>query len=175
MRRRTVEAALLALACLPGTAHALSSDRNQPVEIEADRGELDDTKGLTTYEGRVVVTQGTLKITGDRVVLHYDKDRQVHRAEAYGKPATYEQLADGEKEPVRARALRMDYLVRDGVIELYDEATVTQAGDTLSSSRVTYDTVNNRVKATRSGNGDDRVRVILAPKPKGGSGPGGAQ
>jgi lipopolysaccharide transport protein LptA len=69
----------------------------------------------------------------------------------------------------------MEYLVPEGVIELYDDATVTQSGDTLSGSRVTYDTVNNRVKAMRSGTGDDRVRVILTPKPKNGPGPGGAR
>ena len=172
MKRRTAEAALTLLLTLPGAGQALTTDRDQPVHIEADRGELDDAKGVTTYEGQVVVTQGSIRITGDRVVLYYDQDRQVTRAESFGKPATYQQLPDGEKEPMRARALRMEYLVRDGVIELYDDAVVTQAGDTLSGSRVTYDTVSNRVKATRSVNGDDRVRVILTPRAKTDSEPG---
>lgn len=166
MTPKGTELLLLLLATLPAAALALATDKDQPVHIEADRGELDDVKGVTTYEGRVVVTQGTIKITGDRVVLHYDKNREVERAEAFGKPATYEQRPDGEKEPVRAKALRMDYQVKEGVIDLYDDASVLQSGNSLFGSRVTYDTVNERVKASRSGSGEDRVRVILTPKAK---------
>ena len=122
--KRKVSEITLALLCalVTGQAVGLSTDRTQPVQIEADRAELDDAEGVTRYEGQVVVTQGTLKITGDRVVLHYDEERQVTRAEAFGNPATYEQLPDDQQEPVRARALQMEYRVRDGVIELHRDA-----------------------------------------------------
>ena len=168
MTHKGTELFLILLATLPGAALALSTDRDQPVHIEADRGELDDVKGVTIYEGRVVVTQGSIKITGDRVVLYYDDKRDISRAEAVGKPATYQQLSDGETEPLKARALRMDYQVKDGVIDLYDDASVVQTGNSLFGSRITYDTVNERVKASRSGSGEDRVRVILTPKAKDG-------
>ena len=168
MTHKGTELFLILLATLPGAALALSTDRDQPVHIEADRGELDDVKGVTIYEGRVVVTQGSIKITGDRVVLHYDDQRDISRAEAVGKPATYQQLSDGETEPLKARALRMDYQVKDGVIDLYDDASVVQTGNSLFGNRITYDTVNERVKASRSGSGEDRVRVILTPKAKDG-------
>ena len=173
MTHKGTELFLILLATLPGAALALSTDRDQPVHIEADRGELDDVKGVTIYEGRVVVTQGSIKITGDRVVLHYDDQRDISRAEAVGKPATYQQLSDGESEPLKARALRMDYQVKDGVIDLYDDASVVQTGNSLFGSRITYDTVNERVKASRSGSGEDRVRVILTPKAKDGGKDGG--
>ncbi len=168
MTHKGTELFLILLATLPGAALALSTDRDQPVHIEADRGELDDVKGVTIYEGRVVVTQGSIKITGDRVVLYYDDKRDISRAEAVGKPATYQQLSDGETEPLKARALRMDYQVKDGVIDLYDDASVLQSGNSLFGNRITYDTVNERVKASRSGSGEDRVRVILTPKAKDG-------
>lgn len=168
MTHKGTELFLILLATLPGAALALSTDRDQPVHIEADRGELDDVKGVTIYEGRVVVTQGSIKITGDRVVLYYDDKRDISRAEAVGKPATYQQLSDGETEPLKARALRMDYQVKDGVIDLYDDASVLQSGNSLFGNRITYDTLNERVKASRSGSGEDRVRVILTPKAKDG-------
>lgn len=173
MTHKGTELFLILLATLPGAALALSTDRDQPVHIEADRGELDDVKGVTIYEGRVVVTQGSIKITGDRVVLYYDDKRDISRAEAVGKPATYQQLSDGETEPLKARALRMDYQVKDGVIDLYDDASVVQTGNSLFGNRITYDTVNERVKASRSGSGEDRVRVILTPKAKDGAREGG--
>lgn len=151
---------------LPAAAVALSGDRDKPIEIEADRAELDDARGLNTYEGSVVATQGTLRITGDRLVIEYDPDRRIKRGKAFGNPATYEQLMDGQPEPARARALRMDYLVDEGIIELYDDALVVQGKDSLSGDRVTYDTVNGRVKAVRSGSGEERVRVTITPRSK---------
>jgi lipopolysaccharide export system protein LptA len=173
MRTGGPELALaLGLVVGPGPTAALTSDRTQPVTIEADQAELDDLKRVTTYQGRVIVTQGSLRITGDRMVLYYDENREVTRAESFGKPATYEQLPDGEKEPVKARASRMEYLVKEGVIELYGDAQVIQAGDSLTGSRITYDTVNDRVKATRAGDQGDRVRVILTPKNQGEKGQG---
>ena len=36
----------MALAVLPGYSWALSSDREKPMLIEADRAELDDGKGI---------------------------------------------------------------------------------------------------------------------------------
>ncbi|MFC2307407.1 MAG: LptA/OstA family protein, partial [Neisseria elongata] len=43
-------------------AHALESDRKQPIEIEADQGELDQKNQSTTFSGNVVIKQGTLNI-----------------------------------------------------------------------------------------------------------------
>ena len=57
MTHKGTELFLILLATLPGAALALSTDRDQPVHIEADRGELDDVKGVTIYEGRVDVKE----------------------------------------------------------------------------------------------------------------------
>ena len=64
--RRTVSALLLAaLVAGAPAARALSTDRDQPIEIEADFAELDDSRGVTMYKGNVIVTQGSLKLTGE--------------------------------------------------------------------------------------------------------------
>ena len=60
---------LVALALgLPGSASALSTDRDQPINLEADEAELDQTEGVSTYVGNVVVTQGSMKVESDRMV-----------------------------------------------------------------------------------------------------------
>jgi lipopolysaccharide transport protein LptA len=69
----------------------------------------------------------------------------------------------------------MEYRVGDGVIELHREAEVLQGGDSLAGGRVTYDTVNSQVRAMSAGGADDRVRVILTPRPKEAQGPGGGR
>ncbi len=50
-------AATLVLAA--PTAAALPEDRNQPIHLEASRGQLDQKTGVSVYEGNVVITQGS--------------------------------------------------------------------------------------------------------------------
>ena len=54
----------LSLLLAAGQSHALSTDSNQPIRVQADSAELDDGKGVATYRGNVVITQGSLRVTG---------------------------------------------------------------------------------------------------------------
>ena len=86
---------------MAGTASgalALSSDSEQPINVEADRATLDDSRSVMTYEGSVIVTQGTIRILADRLDLHYDQQRRLEKAVASGNPARYRQLPDGSQE-----------------------------------------------------------------------------
>ena len=64
--------ATVALATPP--AYALSSDREQPIEIEADRAEADERARVTIYRGDAVITQGTLRITGETVWIYFNEN-----------------------------------------------------------------------------------------------------
>jgi lipopolysaccharide export system protein LptA len=55
-------------------ARAEKADRDKPVNLEADRVTVDDAKQLATFEGNVVLTQGTLQIRGDRMEIRQDKE-----------------------------------------------------------------------------------------------------
>ena len=44
---------------------ALSSDKDQPIEIEADHAKLDDIQRVAVYQGDVVITQGSIRLNGD--------------------------------------------------------------------------------------------------------------
>ena len=57
-------------------AHALESDRKQPIEIEADQGELDQKNQSTTFSGNVVIKQGTLNIRAASVNVVRSADGQ---------------------------------------------------------------------------------------------------
>ncbi|MEY3041343.1 MAG: hypothetical protein RLZZ174_425, partial [Pseudomonadota bacterium] len=50
---------LLVLLALASVSHALPEDEQQPIEIEADRAELDDATGTATYSGAVRLDQGS--------------------------------------------------------------------------------------------------------------------
>src|SRR5689334_465794 len=67
--------ALLACALFTYTpAAAEKADREKPINLEADRVSIDDAKQIATFEGNVLLTQGTLQIRGDRMEVRQDKD-----------------------------------------------------------------------------------------------------
>lgn len=153
-------AALLLTAAQP--CLALSSDRDQPMELEADHANIDDQRGVHIYTGNVIITQGTMRITADHLTVKL-RDGDIVEAIALGQPATYRQRPDGKEQNVEAKSLRMEYYADKGELILIDQARVWQGRDTFSSQRIHYDIDQDIVNA---GDGQNRVKIILQPKPK---------
>lgn len=148
----------------PLLAHALPEDRQQPINLVADRAEMNQQTGVATYEGNVVVTQGTMRLTGDKVVL-YTKDGEVTRVESFGKPTTFKQKPAADKEDMLGESMKLDYDVKSGIVVATTKAKITQGKDVLTGDRLEYD-VNKDVVRARSGASAERVQIILQPKPQ---------
>ncbi len=153
-----------AVLVTPALGWALSSDRQQPMHIEADQAELDDQKGVSVYTGNVKVTQGTLVLTGD-VMTVYNKGDDVDHVIMVGEPATYRQRPDGKDEDMHAKSLRMEYFATPERIILINKAVAWQGKNVFRSERIVYDVAADRVNAGDA-SGDQRVRITLQPKPK---------
>ena len=54
-----------------GGAFAGMSDQNTPIEIEADRLEVMDKKGLAVFNGNVSVVQGSTHLKTRKLTVHY--------------------------------------------------------------------------------------------------------
>ena len=80
----------LSSALFSAGAAALPTDREQPIRVQADSAELDDKQGVAVYRGGVVITQGTLKITGDTVTITQNAQGDIEIFTSVGKPAYYE-------------------------------------------------------------------------------------
>ncbi len=149
---------------ISNAAFALSTDRNQPLNIEADSAKLDNLKGFTVYSGNVIVNQGTLQLFADKVTLTYNAEKQVQTiiAESNGQMVRFKQVLDN-KEEVRAQAKRMEYLAKDDILHLKQDAQVWKAKDTVSGQHIVYDSKRAQVTAS-----EGRVKVIIesstAPK-----------
>jgi lipopolysaccharide export system protein LptA len=159
------------LALLPSLAMALPSDRDKPINIEADHAQLDDNLGITQYKGRAVLTQGTLRIDGDIITFYYDKNKKLRKVVAQGKMAKYQQVQEPGEEPVKAQALQMEYHAGSQKIHLLGKGFVWQNGSKFSGNRIEYDiarnvvnanakpvTVGNKVERTKG-----RVHFIIDP------------
>ncbi len=166
---------LCASLLFTANAWGLSTDKDQPIEIEADYADLDDEKGVTIYRGNVVLTQGSVRMTGDTMTVYF-KDDELDTLIMEGKPARYRQLPDDSKIYDEAEALRMEYYELKNLIVLVDKASFKQEGLSFSGNRIEYDTEHSRVKArgsvkqqTGSGSSSssgERVKIILKPKKK---------
>lgn len=167
------------LVSVSSGVQALSTDREQPIVIEAAAAEADNRAQVTVYRGDVVITQGTLRITGDTVWIHYDDANTITKAVSVGKPAKFRQLGDGSEDYMTADAERMEYHADQDLILLLGNARYGEGKDKITAPRIVYDSRRGRVKAGASADGNqtnesatgeadkpDRVRIIITPKKK---------
>ena len=49
------------------------ADSDKPIEIEADTMTVEETKNTSTYEGDVILTQGSLLINADKLIIREDR------------------------------------------------------------------------------------------------------
>ncbi len=151
---------LLSLSC--GLSQALPSDREQPINIEADRAEqVSQEQGLKTdYYGKVVMTQGSMRLTGNHVTI-YSQDNTVQKVISRGEPARFQQQTEADKAPVKAAGKRLEYNLSSQTITAIDEASIIQDGSTVHGQRIDYDINTEQVKAdSKRGS---RVQMILQP------------
>ena len=157
----------LALCLAPGVAGALSTDKDQPITITADSAELDDKAGRAVYRGNVRVTQGTLTVTGDTLVVER-QDGKVRAVIITGGPATYRQRPDGGAADVAAEAGVMRVYPQANMVELENNATVRQRGRVFSGHIIEYDSKNDIVRARAQTDGAEgakaRARIVLPPE-----------
>jgi lipopolysaccharide export system protein LptA len=165
MKPSLLHALLVAALALPSAALALPEDREQPIEIEADRAELDDATGRAVYSGSVRLDQGTLRVTADRLEIQTDRAR-VTRITAEGaedgEPARYRQIPREGEQPVRASADTIVYDTTTETIELSGDARLEQAEDRFEGDRISYD-LRTRKVAAEAGRSGAPVRMVIEP------------
>ena len=160
--RRSIAAAaaclLLAFAALP--AAAKSTDRQQPMDVQADRSSaLLENDAVSTLDGNVVITQGSLKVSSDHAEIH-QADGDIRQVVLTGNPARLHQVADNG-EPTDASAARIVYTLSDEMMVLTGGVVITQPRGTMRGETVKYDIDTGRL----DGGGDGkRVQLRILPK-----------
>jgi lipopolysaccharide export system protein LptA len=176
--RRVPEIAVaLLLACLAagGPALAEMADRDKPVNLEADRVDLDDAKKEAVFEGNVTLTQGTLQIKADKIIVKQDADGFQYGV-AYGKPATFRQKREGFDEYIEGFAERLEYDAKVEKMQMFTNARIQRGGDEVRGDYIAYNSVTEFFQVigggksvATPGNPQGRVRAVIQPKPKDGA------
>jgi lipopolysaccharide export system protein LptA len=153
-------AATLLLA-VPGPLLALKTDRQQPLEVNADStdGSLGD--GIATLKGSVEIRQGTMLIRSD--IAEVEKvDGRVRKFELNGNPVHLQQEIE-EEGLVTAEAKKVVYMVATGIVTLTGEADVVHPQYHISGEILEYD-MNTQHFQGSGGDGNGRIRIRLEPE-----------
>lgn len=170
MSRSTSPEALL-LACALGLlaaapAWALNTDKNQPINVRADHGDFrsdpkNNNNGTGIYTGHVVITQGSIVITGDKAVMRI-VNNELRSADVTGSPATFQQQPDqGELIHGLSQELTYDASLND--VNLITQARLEQGLRLMTADHIHYNTDTQHMIA-QSNSSDGRVHVTLPPK-----------
>ncbi len=153
---------LMCCASVPlTTVQALPSDQNQPVSLEADRATYNERTGITTYTGNVLITQGSVRIEADSIVVNLTSNRSIKDATAQGRPARFQQQISTEKGLARGEGQSVVYDAQAGIVTLTGNALLTQDGARFSGNSIRYSITKGDVEAL--GNTQNRVKIVIPP------------
>jgi lipopolysaccharide export system protein LptA len=165
-----------------GSAWALKTDKNQPINIHADHAEFktdprNAANGTGIYTGHVVITQGSIEIDGDKAVFHVINN-DLDSAEVHGNPVDFTQQPD-TGEPMHGQSQELTYDVPKNEITLITSAKLTQTVIStigkgtaktnapglrlVTADHILYNTDTQHVVA-KGASEDERVHISFPPK-----------
>ena len=159
--------AIYLLALLPTFSHALESDREQPIKIQADAAIVDETNGSSVYKGNVIISQGTLKVTANEVEIFTAAGEVIQIIATTDKDsamlAHYQQQINEAMEMVVADAQKIIYLIQEERLHLSGDARLQKVQDLFTGQLLSYDLERGIVNLNSLG-GSDRVNMTITPK-----------
>ena len=152
-------------------AWAEASDREQPIELEADSVTVNDAKKTSTYTGNVILTQGSLVIRAAKLIVREDAQGFQHSTST-GNPTTFKQKREGKDEYMEGSAQRIEYNGRMDKVQLYTKAWVKRGEDIVHGNYISYDANAEYAEVSGGSQNADgtssggRVKAIIQPKKK---------
>jgi lipopolysaccharide export system protein LptA len=168
-----IASTLLLLCPLPVLAER--ADREKPINLEADRISMDDVKKVQIFEGNVVMTQGTLQIRTNKLVVTQDADgfQKGSAQGGAGGLARFRQKREGKDEYIEGEGERIEHDARNERTEFFVRAWVKSGLDEVKGNYVSHDALTEKFLVTSGsetktavGVPQARVRAIIQPKGK---------
>ncbi|MBE9610537.1 lipopolysaccharide transport periplasmic protein LptA [Chitinilyticum litopenaei] len=133
------------------------------MNITADRCQMDQKTQTSICTGNVVVVQGSMKITGDKLVTKEDANGAQY-GQGWGSPSRFKTKLDNSPDWLEAEGLRFDYNGATGILKIMDKAWVRRGKDLVIGDVIIYD-MNTELYQAESAKGG-RVNITINPKKK---------
>ena len=162
--------------CFTQSVWAERADREKPIHLEADRATVEDvnrkeSNRVSVFTGNVILTQGTLRISADKVIMKEDL-HGFRYATAIGDLVSFRQKRDGLNEYVEGWSQRAEYDSKTEKIELFRQARLKRGSDEVQGDYISYDmnseffkVIGSKERGDETGP-DKRVRITIQPKNK---------
>jgi lipopolysaccharide export system protein LptA len=135
---------------------AFEFNRKDPIYINSDWMEFDQTKNTITYKGRVVTTQGEMTLRSETLTAEYTENmKQIKQMVAEGKVNVTQgnRVATGEK-------VVFDDLAK--TVTLTGSPIMRQGNNQISGTKVIYFVEQDRAEV--EGDGKVRVQATIFPE-----------
>jgi len=151
------------------------ADREKPINLEADQVTVDDAQQISTFIGNVRLSQGSLLILGDKIVVVQDKEGFM-QVTAHGHTASFRQKREGLDGYVEGFGERIEYDARAETMLLHSQARLKRDLDEVQGEHITYSSKTEIFQVNGTGTSPKsvrpkRVRAVLQPRQKGGAAP----
>ncbi|MHB1528104.1 MAG: lipopolysaccharide transport periplasmic protein LptA [Acidiferrobacteraceae bacterium] len=147
---------------LARNAFALSGDRAQPININADRISLNQRTGIAIYYGHVTMAQGSLHIDADKVVasMHGNVIQQI---DAYGKPVRFRERPHRQAPEITGSALHLMYTAPRHLLVLQKQVVVHQGHNSFTGASMRYNILSQQLDVAGD-TAEGRVHALIVPK-----------
>ena len=136
--RTLLPALLAALLAAPASVLAEKADREKVINVVADKLTADDQNSISTFEGSVVITQGTMRVTAARVVVTEDTEG-FKRYVASGAPVTFRQKREKAEDFIEGNAERAEFDDRTEILKLFNRARMKSLQGEVNGDFISYD------------------------------------
>ena len=166
-------ASLVVFCCVASAVLAEKADRDKPVNIEAERMTYDDLRQVNIFEGRVVLTQGSLTILADRITVRQDPEGFQYGTADKGPDgfAYFRQKREGIDEIVQGWGDRIEYNAKAEKADMIGRARFKRGDDEVRGGTIQYDgrtefysVIGGGAPAATANNPDGRVRAVIQPR-----------
>lgn len=152
---------ILLIGFFTQSAYALDSDFDQPLYLDGESGSYNQKAGTMTYEGNVVATQGTIKITADKLTAQLNKDGSIDKITATGRPVKFQQKPKPTEGIIYGEAAQIVYDAQQSLLIMTGKAKILQDGASFTGETLRYSMTKGDIEA--KGTTQQRMQIIIPP------------
>ncbi len=145
-------------------AYSLKLERHEKLQIHADSSLLNYKNGINIYEGNVILNQGTMHLSADRLITKSNQSHQMQETIAYGLTslAHYWTAPSQKDKELHARAKIIKFYPIEANVILQQEAILKQGENSFEGELIIY----NRQSETINVPALNQSRAVLIYHPE---------
>ncbi|MXP56427.1 lipopolysaccharide transport periplasmic protein LptA [Pantoea sp. Mhis] len=141
---------------------ALTGDTDKPINIIALKQLIDLKNNISIFNGKVIVTQGSIKISAQKVVaLRLNNQNNKITIHAYGNPVIFSQV-ENDGKIIIGNTNELSYDSAKNFIELIGNASIQKQNNYIKGDRIKYLIKEKKIQAY-SLNQKKRVTTVIIP------------